>query len=153
MFFYNPNIQPREEYDKRLEEFRRLLSFEEYSANLVAHEYDGDTFEVIAAPYMSVPEGGRRCEECFALRLGKTAEFAARDGFDYFTTTLSVSPHKNARLINEIGSRLALEHGAKYLPADFKKRHGYKHSVALSGQYGLYRQTYCGCAPSFEGRH
>jgi len=146
-FFYNPNIRPREEYNKRLAEFQRFLALSKSPADLIIGEYDADDFESISNPFNDEPEGGRRCEACFDFRLDRTAEHAARDGYDCFTTTLSVSPHKNATLLNEIGNKLTEKHSVEYLCADFKKRDGYKRSITLSKQYGLYRQTYCGCLP------
>jgi len=144
-FFYNPNIFPREEYDKRLSELYKLLAMADYSADMLVGEYDTDAFAAVAEPFIGEAEGGRRCAECFKLRLSETARRAQRSGFQFFTTTLSVSPHKNAALLNEIGAGLAEEYGVGYLKSDFKKRDGYKRSIVLSKQYGLYRQSYCGC--------
>ena len=153
ILYYNPNIQPREEYDKRAAEFQKLLTSVEYPNNvdMVIGDYDSDVYETITAPFRDEPEGGRRCRACFELRLGETSKRAIEDGYDYFATTLSVSPHKNAALLNEIGSALAEESGIKYLCSDFKKRDGYKRSIELSKQYGLYRQTYCGCLLRVQG--
>jgi len=145
-FFYNPNIYPRAEYDKRLSEMSKLLAMTGYPDMLIG-EYDIAAFAAVAKPFVDEPEGGRRCAECFKLRLSKTARRAQTSGFDLFTTALSVSPHKNAALLNEIGAALAVEYGVKYLHSDFKKNDGYKHSIVLSKQYGLYRQSYCGCFP------
>ena len=115
--------------------------------SLIICEYEPDVFLEAAAPYRNEPEGGARCRECFAARLGETARRAADGGYDCFATTLSVSPHKDAVMINEIGGRASREHGVEYLQSDFKKRDGYKRSVELSKLYGLYRQRYCGCIP------
>ena len=145
--FYNPNIMPWEEHGKREAELIKLLSWAEYPTlvRLEDVEYDGSEFEELAERYWDEPEGGERCRVCFELRLGETAKLAASSGFDYFATTLSVSPHKDAALLNEIGGKLAELYGVKYLDSDFKKRDGYKRSVELSKEYGLYRQGYCGC--------
>jgi len=146
-FFYNPNITPREEYDKRAGELRKLLDLAEFPNRVDAYfcDYDAGVFQAAAMPYIDEPEGGRRCTACFELRLRETAAGAKAGTFDYFCTTLSVSPHKDASVLNMVGAGLALEYGIGYLQADFKKRDGYKRSVELSKQYGLYRQTYCGC--------
>ena len=150
VLFYNPNIQPHEEYDKRAAELRKLLALCDRSGNVGIHicEYDPACFEIATAMFMDEPEGGRRCRVCFGLRLGETAARAKEGGFDYFSTTLSVSPHKNAAVINEIGGALMGDKGINYLYADFKKRDGYKRSIELSKQFGLYRQSYCGCMPN-----
>lgn len=147
LLYYNPNIYPKEEYQKRLGEQLRLLDempFEK-SVSYMACEYDEGEFLQAAKGFEREREGGARCEKCFRLRLNKTALEAKENGFDYFTTTLSVSPHKNAQMLNEIGKELENEYGVKYLYADFKKRDGYKKSVKLSEEYNLYRQDYCGC--------
>lgn len=147
LIYYNPNIYPKEEYQKRLGEQLRLLDempFEK-SVSYMACEYDEGEFLQAAKGFEREREGGARCERCFRLRLNKTALEAQKNGFDYFTTTLSVSPHKNAQMLNEIGKELEKEYGVKYLYADFKKRDGYKKSVNLSEEYNLYRQDYCGC--------
>ena len=147
LLYYNPNIYPSEEYQKRLAEQLRLLDempFEK-SVSYMACEYDEGEFLQAAKGLESEREGGARCEKCFRLRLNKTAFEAQKNGFDYFTTTLSVSPHKNAQMLNEIGKELEKEYGVKYLYADFKKKDGYKKSVKLSEEYNLYRQDYCGC--------
>ncbi|MCL2402584.1 MAG: epoxyqueuosine reductase QueH [Oscillospiraceae bacterium] len=153
VLFYNPNIQPPEEYDKRLTELRRMLALPEYAGTaLIVGEYDPNVFKVATVPFLDEPEGGRRCERCFNLRLSETARLAADEGYSCFTTTLSVSPHKNAKLLNEISGKLAQEYGIEYLRADFKKQDGYKHSIDLSKKYGLYRQSYCGCLPFVQER-
>ena len=148
--FYNPNIMPREEYFKRAEEFQKLPLPEGYPHRIdsVVCEYDPGPFIAAAAPFPDEPEGGARCRACFKLRLEETAKRASEGLFDAFATTLSVSPHKNAADINAAGGFLENEYGVEYLYSDFKKQDGYKRSIELSKRYGLYRQTYCGCASS-----
>lgn len=147
ILFYNPNIRPGEEYEKRKSELQRLLSLAAYPnrVDMIECDYCAEDFETAAEPFWEEPEGGKRCRACFELRLKETAKRASDGGFGYFTTTLSVSPHKDASLLNEIGSKLAGEYGVEYLCSNFKKRDGYKRSIELSRQYGLYRQSYCGC--------
>ena len=147
LYYFNPNIYPEEEYLKRLSEQTRLLSLID-TPNPVAFlpsEYKQARFFDAAAGLEGEREGGARCEKCFYLRLEETARKAKEGGFDYFTTTLSVSPHKNSALLNEIGGKLAEKYAIPYLYSDFKKREGYKRSIELSKLYGLYRQEYCGC--------
>ncbi len=150
LYFYNPNITLQEEYTRRLEEVRRLVSVlpVKHPVTLLEGEYDPALFAALAQGKESEREGGTRCADCYDLRLAQTARLAAQGGFDYFTTTLSISPYKNAHKLNEIGERLAGTYGVRHLPCDFKKRGGYKRSVELSTQYGLYRQSYCGCVYS-----
>lgn len=149
VFFYNPNITLTAEYEKRVTEIRRLIGEVnvEYSGDieLIEGDYNPAEFYGIASGLENVPEGGARCMACYGLRLGKTAELCALNEYDYFTTTLTISPLKNADKLNEIGELLAAKYGIKYLPSDFKKREGYKHSIELSKKYHLYRQNYCGC--------
>lgn len=147
VFFYNPNIAPEEEFIHRVEEQRRFISEmpKEGSIELIRGEYDDETFHALAKGLEEVPEGGERCTRCFRLRLGRTAQLAAQQGFDYFTTTLSISPLKDAQRLNAIGAELAAQFGVPYLHSDFKKKNGYRRSCELSAQYGLYRQDYCGC--------
>ena len=150
VFYYNPNIRPEEEYVKRLENQRKLLRGmrpEGACPEPVAPPYDPAPFEEIAKGLEDLPEGGERCLRCYRLRLEHTAEYAASHGFEWFCTTLSVSPHKNAGALNRIGEETAQKYGVRYLPSDFKKRSGYLRSIRLSEQYGLYRQNYCGCTP------
>lgn len=142
-YFYNPNIHPAEEYEKRLNEMRKLSSLME--APLSVEEPDAGNWSTAVKGLEGEPEGGKRCEICFRIRLEKTAVFAKKNGFDLFTTVLSVSPHKNAKLINEIGKQAATAHSIKFMEADFKKNNGFKRSIELSKKYGLYRQNYCGC--------
>lgn len=147
VFFYNPNITERDEYTRRADEIKRLISelTPEREIKLKYGEYAPKLFFELAKGHETEPEGGERCLRCYRLRLGEAAQAAASGGFDYFTTTLSISPHKNAQALNEIGAELARETGVNYLFSDFKKRNGYKISCELSAVYGLYRQDYCGC--------
>ena len=147
VFFYNPNILPAEEFEKRLWWQRYLLEHAPFAkgVELIVPDRDEAAFWAAAKGLEAEPEGGARCTECFELRLGRTAKAAAEGGFDFFATTLTVSPHKNAPLINAIGARLAQETGVRWLPSDFKKRDGYRRSIQLSAEYGLYRQVWCGC--------
>ncbi len=147
IFFYNPNITEREEYEKRKQELKRLLREAGYPGKIVMAEtdYDSQAFFQAARGLEQEPECGERCRKCYEMRLRKTAQAAKEEGADFFCTTLSISPHKNADWLMEIGERLAEEYGIFYLPSDFKKRNGYKRSIELSAEYGLYRQNYCGC--------
>ena len=151
IFFYNPNITDEEEYEKRrktqiefIEAFNEKASPED---KVIFHEgeYFPAEFFRAAKGFESEPEGGKRCTECFKLRLERTAVEAKLNGYDYFGTTLTVSPHKNYQLISEIGNELSASYGLSFLDMDFKKKAGYQRSVALSKEYGLYRQNYCGC--------
>ena len=147
LLFYNPNIRPEAEYDKRLEALRALLEKLPAKRPVTLWEpgWRGEEFEAVARGYETEPEGGERCTRCFILRLEETARQAAAGGFDYFGTTLTVSPHKDAAVLNKIGEALGQKYGVKWLPSDFKKRNGYLRSIQLSKEYGLYRQEYCGC--------
>jgi len=150
VLFYNPNIEPHTEYEKRKAEITKLLNTESF-INRVAFiecEYDNTAFTDAVSFLRNEPEGGNKCLKCYELRLGETARRAKTGCFDIFATTLSVSPHKNAALLNEIGNKLAGEYDIEYLTSDFKKREGYKRSVELSKHYKLYRQDYCGCIES-----
>ncbi len=148
LLYYNPNIAPYEEYEKREAELRRLVSQMKFvhKVELLPCEYEGESFLKAARGLEQEPEGGKRCEACFRLRLRYAAQEAARLHFDYYTTTLSISPLKNAALLNRLGEEIGAEYGVAHLPSDFKKKEGYKRSVELSREYGLYRQDYCGCA-------
>ncbi len=154
LLYYNPNISPSEEYYKRVEEQKRLI--EELpvknSVSFIEGEYKPDDFYSCVKGCENLREGGERCFKCYRLRLEYTARLAKSRGYDYFTTTLSISPYKNAQKLNEISQELSAEYGVKNLPADFKKREGYKRSVQLSEAYGLYRQNYCGCIFSARER-
>jgi len=159
VFYYNPNITEREEYEKRAAEQKRLiraLNGEREAGFLIQEQeavYEPDAFFKAVQGLERCPEGGERCRRCFLLRLEETARRAGEQGYDYFTTTLTLSPLKNAALLNEIGEAMAAKYGVAFLPSDFKKREGYKQSVELSRTYGLYRQDYCGCVFSKAQRH
>ena len=147
VFYYNPNIFPESEYTKRILEQQTLIGQMrvKYPVSFIAGSYDKDRFYEMAKGLEHVKEGGERCLKCYELRLRESAWIAKSGGFDYFTTTLSISPMKNAARLNEIGLRLQEEYGVNYLISDFKKKNGYKRSIELSKEYGLYRQDYCGC--------
>lgn len=150
VFYFNPNISESEEYRKRMAEQKRLIeAYNEeqkgYPIYIVEGDYEPGRFFGMAGGLEDCPEGGERCFRCFDLRLRETAKRAEEGGFDYFATTLTISPLKNARKINEIGEGLSQEYKVKWLPSDFKKKDGYKRSIELSARYGLYRQNYCGC--------
>ncbi len=147
VFFYNPNIDPESEYTKRILELQRLIASMnlKHPVSFIAGQYDSERFYEMAKGLETVKEGGERCFKCYELRLREAAEIAKEGEFEYFTTTLSISPHKNAQKLNEIGQRLGEEYGVEYLLSDFKKKNGYKRSIELSEEYGLYRQNYCGC--------
>ena len=147
LLFYNPNIRPEGEYEKRLEALKTLLSSMELASPVTLLEtgWRGEEFMEAVKGLESEPEGGNRCPVCFRLRLEETARIAAERGFDYFATTLTVSPHKNAPMLNSIGEALGRQYGVKWLPSDFKKRNGYLRSIQLSKEHGIYRQEYCGC--------
>ena len=152
VFYYNPNIFPESEYTKRLLEQQTLIGDMRFKhpVSFLAGNYDRDKFYALAAGMEHLKEGGARCFKCYELRLRETAEMAVKGGFEYFTTTLSISPLKNAGKLNAIGMEIASEYGIKYLQSDFKKKNGYKRSIELSKEYGLYRQDYCGCEFSIE---
>lgn len=147
VLFYNPNIYPEDEYTHRAAEAKRLISEMNFEneVSFIELPFNSQEFYAAVKGFENCPEGGERCFKCYELRLEKAAEFARQGGFDYFTTSLSISPLKNAEKINEIGERIAERYGVKHLPSDFKKKNGYKRSIELSRQYGLYRQNYCGC--------
>ena len=153
LYYANDNITDRAEWEKRLGELNKLVAIVNGSnfvipslrpLKLVVQPFNSDRFFAVARGLENEKEGGARCRECFVLRLGDAAKFAQDNGFDYFGTTLTVSPYKNSRLLNEIGLSLQTD-AVKWLPADFKKRDGYNESVRLSQRYNLYRQHYCGC--------
>ncbi len=145
LFFYNPNIYPEDEYKKRLDELKRLVREMKLNIKVLEEHYVPDEFFEISKGLENIPEGGERCRKCYRLRLQKTAEAAKADRYDFFCTTLSISPHKNAECINEIGNELSKDYGTAFLPSDFKKKNGYKRSIELSKKYNLYRQNFCGC--------
>lgn len=151
VFYYNPNISFMEEYRKRAAEQKRLIEAynrekKGYPIEITEGAYEPERFLETVRGLEKCPEGGERCFRCYELRLRETAKRAAEGRFDFFCTTLSISPLKNAGKMNEIGQALALEYGVSWLPSDFKKKDGYKRSLELSAEYGLYRQNYCGCA-------
>ncbi len=159
VFYFNPNITESEEYQKRLAEEKRLIeAYNGHVANkgssiqMIEGDYEPQRFFEIAKGLEQCPEGGERCLRCYEFRLKETAKVAKQGEFDYFTTTLTISPLKDAQKLNEIGEKLAEEYGVEYLPSDFKKRDGYKRSIELSKEYGLYRQDYCGCVYSRRQR-
>ena len=147
VLYYNPNISPQEEYEKRKNEQIRLINSMQTknSVDFLDCDYDCTAFEEIAKGYEQCKEGGERCFRCYALRLRETAKKAKASGYDYFCTTLTISPLKNSQKINEIGCDIQSEFDVKWLPSDFKKKEGYKRSIELSKQYDLYRQNFCGC--------
>ncbi len=146
-FYYNPNISPKQEYEERKEELIRLLKEMslEQEVTFLEGVYEPEQFFAMAKGLEELPEGQERCFRCYEMRLRESAKIAKEQGADYFATTLTISPLKNAQKLNEIGEAIEREYGVAYLPSDFKKKNGYKRSVELSNQYGLYRQNYCGC--------
>lgn len=169
VFYYNPNITDENEYDHRIKEQKRLIDtlntdgyVPEWAAcrgdriniKLIEGDRDVDAFYAMSRGLEKVPEGGSRCEGCFGLRLQKTWELARKEGFDLFGTTLTISPMKNAKLINSVGERIAKngDNAPMWMPSDFKKKDGYRHSIELSAKYDLYRQNYCGCEFSVNNR-
>jgi predicted adenine nucleotide alpha hydrolase (AANH) superfamily ATPase len=148
LFFYNPNIHPKEEYDKRLDFARQAA--QNYGLGLIEGPYDKNNWLDMTHRYRDAPEGGQRCGVCFFMRLEKTALFAAENGYDIFATTLSVSPHKNSKTINNAGKMLSEKHGIEFYEADFKKQDGFKKTMMLSKELQLYRQNYCGCIYSIR---
>lgn len=155
VFYYNPNIYPEEEYVKRVDEEKNFISeFKtKYKVDFIEGNYDTNKFYSIAKGFEDQREGGERCFRCYELRLKQTAAVAKDKGYDYFTTTLSISPYKNAQKLNEIGERVGKEYDMQYLYSDFKKKNGYKRSIELSREYNLYRQDYCGCIFSQRERN
>lgn len=146
ILYYNPNISPIEEYEKRLNEAKRLIKeLNKDNIHIMECEYDNTEFEKIAKGLEDAPEGGIRCRKCYKLRIEKAAKYAKENNFDYFTTTLTISPLKNSQVLNQIGKELEEKYNVKYLYSDFKKKEGYKTSIILSKKYNLYRQNYCGC--------
>ncbi len=164
VFYYNPNISMEEEYHKRAAEQKRLIQAYNdalasadsshdsgttaYPISIVEGDYEPEKFYEMSKGLEQCPEGGERCFACYELRLRKTAEHAAAGGYDYFATTLTISPLKNAAKLNKIGEMLSREYDIEWLPSDFKKKNGYKRSIELSAEYDLYRQNYCGCVYS-----
>ena len=147
VLYYNPNIDSKEEYEKRAKEQQRLIDEMKHKnkVELIIEEYKPEEFYSRIKGLEKEPEGGLRCKECFKLRLEKTAQLAKEKGFDYFTTTLTISPLKNSQILNEIGKEMAEKYEVNFLFSDFKKKSGYLRSCELSEEYGLYRQNFCGC--------
>ena len=154
VFYYNPNIYPDEEYYHRVKEQQRFISQfpTKHKVSFIEGDFDTDRFYEIAKGLENEPEKGARCHKCYDLRLRRTAEVALEKGFDFFTTTLTISPMKDSQILNEIGLAIADEIGVKWLSSDFKKREGYKRSTELSREYNMYRQDYCGCVYSYRDR-
>lgn len=152
ILYYNPNIYPYEEYKKRKDEQIRLISNFK-GVKIIDCDYDNDIYNEVIKGLENEPERGSRCTKCFYLRLDKTGEIAKKNNFEYFGTTLTVSPYKNAKLLNEIGEDISKKYDIKWLYSDFKKNDGYKKSIELSKKYDLYRQDYCGCLYSKEWRN
>lgn len=152
--FYNPNISPAEEYKKRAEELRRLISEQPHKnpVSIIVEKYNPQDFFAAVKGYEQIKEGGERCFRCYRLRLEMAAKYAKEYNFDYFCSTLSISPLKNARKLNDIGEELSEIYKISHLPNDFKKKGGYKRSIELSAEYDLYRQNYCGCVFSKNER-
>ena len=147
VFYYNPNIYPESEFVYRSQEQQKLVEMMNLSekVNVICCDYESDKFYDAVNGLESEPEGGARCGVCFELRLEQTAKYAKEHNFDYFTTTLSISPHKNASVLNSIGEKISQKYNVNYLYSDFKKKNGYKRSCEISSELGLYRQDYCGC--------
>ncbi|MDE6604937.1 MAG: epoxyqueuosine reductase QueH [Clostridia bacterium] len=148
LFFYNPNISSAEEWEKRLNELKRLVKEMSLNFDIVCPQYDQREFLDKVRGFEECPEGGDRCGICYALRLKKSCDFAEENAFDYYCSTLSISPHKNAQKLNAIGEALASGKKVKHLPNDFKKKGGYLRSIELSKKHNLYRQDFCGCVYS-----
>lgn len=147
LLYFNPNISPESEYMKRVAEQKRLIESIPFKnkVEFIEGRYEPREFYDAVKGYEEEPEGGRRCHICYEMRLREAAEYAKKGGYDYFTTTLSISPLKKSDVLNEIGERVGTEYGIAHLPSDFKKRNGYKQSIELSKEYDLYRQNFCGC--------
>lgn len=150
VFYYNPNISPENEYRHRVEEQKRLISEMCSSVNFIEGNYEPKKFYEMSKGLENEPERGARCLKCYRMRLEESAIAAKERNFDYFTTTLSISPQKDASVLNEIGKQLSNEYAVPYLFSDFKKRGGYKRSIELSAQFHLYRQSFCGCVYSMH---
>ena len=149
VYYYNPNIYPEKEYLKRENEQIKLLNNLK-NINFIKAPYDHENFNLLTKDLEKEKEGGARCYKCIKLRMEKTCKYAKEHNYDFFTTTLSVSPHKNSKMINEIGYELSEKYNISYLYSDFKKQEGYKRSIELSKKYNLYRQDYCGCQYSIK---
>ena len=153
ILYYNPNITEKEEYEKRIDEIKKLISMihPKYKVSLIEGDYNPEKFFEMAKGLEKEPERGKRCYKCYEMRLEETAKIAEKLGFNHFATTLTLSPHKNSNWINEIGEELTKKYNTNYLYSDFKKKNGYKRSIELSKEYNLYRQDYCGCIYSKRG--
>lgn len=147
VFYYNPNIYPSEEYFYRVEEQQKIIDLTKakHPIRMIAGKYEVERFYELAKGLEDAPEGGARCMKCYELRLREAAKIAKIEGFDYFTTTLTISPHKNSQILNRIAEKVSKEEGVANLPSDFKKRNGYKRSCEITKEHGMYRQDYCGC--------
>lgn len=154
VLYYNPNIYPEEEYNKRKKEQIKLIQElkTKNKLNFIDCDYDNNLYNELVNGYENIPEGGKRCHICFNLRLEKTAQIAKKNNYDYFCSTLTVSPHKNSQIINKIGENISNNYHIKWLYSDFKKNEGFKKSIELSKKYNLYRQDYCGCIYSKKAR-
>lgn len=152
IYFYNPNINSNEEFLYRQSELKRLINEMplKFPVKLIETDWNGEEFLSSVKGFEAIKEGGERCFKCYELRLRKTAEVCKNGGYDYFCTTLTISPMKNAEKLNTIGKQIANEMELSYLPSDFKKKNGYKRSIELSKEYNLYRQNYCGCGFSYK---
>ncbi|MBQ3067873.1 MAG: epoxyqueuosine reductase QueH [Oscillospiraceae bacterium] len=150
LLFYNPNIQPKEEFLRRQNEQQKLINRMSYNINVIAPEYNEQEFLEYVKGLESLPEGSFRCQKCFELRLKRTARIAKEINSNYFTTTLTTSPHKDAQIINQVGFNVSKGYNVEFLCTDFKKKDGYKRSIELSKRYDLYRQNYCGCLFSLK---
>ena len=152
IYYYNPNIYPKEEYERRLEELKKFISVFNDKVNVIEELYNEEDYNNSVSGLEHLGEKSIRCYECYKFRMDKAALYAKENDYDYFTTTLSISPHKNSKWINEIGELLQNKYNIKYLYSDFKKKEGYKRSLELSKKYNLYRQDYCGCKYSKKER-
>lgn len=152
IYYYNPNTYPESEYVRRLDELNKFVTNFNSTVNVIEEEYIPKEFYNAIRGLEHLGEKSERCYKCYELRMNKSAKYAKENSYDYFTTTLSISPYKNAKWINEIGKKLEQEIGIKYLYSDFKKKNGYKRSIELSKEYKMYRQEYCGCVYSKEER-
>lgn len=152
IYYYNPNIYPETEYMKRMNELKKFLKETRYNIKFIEEDYIPDEYYKNIKGLEKLGERSERCYNCYKLRMEKACKFAKNNNFDYFTTTLSISPYKNSVWINEIGEKLSNKYNIKYLYSDFKKKNGYKRSLELSKEYNLYRQDYCGCVYSLEER-
>lgn len=153
IYYYNPNIYPENEYMRRMNELKKFLNETKYNIKLIEEKYIPDEYYNAVKGLEKLGEKSERCYRCYEFRMKKSCIYAKNNNFDYFTTTLSISPYKNSIWINEIGKKLSDEYGIKYLYSDFKKKNGYKRSLELSRKYNLYRQDYCGCVYSKEQRN